>query len=129
MIQPMRPEDFILQDSGKRELFPSGMIRDLRDGKGRYDLITPFGLKRLALVYERGAKKYSDRNWERGSSYSRFADSALRHIIQFMLGMNDEDHLAQSAWNLFSIMHLQETHPEFDDMPNYSKENKDGNAI
>ena len=46
-----------------------------------------------------------------------FIDSAIRHIIQYTLGDKAEDHLAQAAWNLFSLMHLEITHSEFNDMP------------
>jgi hypothetical protein len=116
---PLFKSDFTVKDSGKREEFPSGMVRDVRDDKGRYDLITPFGLKRLALIYERGARKYAARNWEKGAPFSRFIDSALRHIEQFKAGMKDEDHLAHAAWNLMAVMHLQQTMPELDDMPHY----------
>jgi len=112
-------EEYVLRDSGQREYFSSGMARDIRNGKGRFDLISPIALWRLAQVYEKGAAKYSPRNWEKGTAFSRFIDSALRHIVQYMRGMRDEDHLAQAAWNLFSIMHLESTHPEFDDIPKY----------
>ena len=55
----------IVADSGKREGFATGMVRDTREGKGRFELITPIALRRLALVYEKGAAKYAARNWER----------------------------------------------------------------
>lgn len=45
-------------DSGVREEFATGSRRDSRDGKGRYDLIPPIPMKRLARHYENGAKKY-----------------------------------------------------------------------
>lgn len=112
---------FILKDSGKREQCPSGMVRDTQEGKGRFDLISPFALKRLAVIYEKGSYKYSDRNWEKGTNYGRFISSALRHITQYIMGWRDEDHLAQAAWNLFAIMHLEKTHPEFDNMPHYEE--------
>jgi len=113
-----------LKDSGKRRKFGSGAMRDDKRGKGRFDLISPFALLRLTHIYEKGAKKYEDRNWERGMPFSEFIDSALRHIIQYMMGMEDEDHLAQAAWNLFSIMHLEETKPKWDNLPHY-KQNKE----
>lgn len=112
---------FITKDSGKRETFPSGMVRDTRTGKGRYDLITPYGLKRLADVYERGAVKYSDRNWEQGAPFGRFLDSAMRHIQQYIMRDADEDHLAQATWNLMAVMHLERTHPELDDRPRWGE--------
>lgn len=98
---------FTMTDSGQREQFQTGAVRDAREGKGRYDLVSPFALHRLAQVYERGAVKYTDRNWERGIPLSRCLDSALRHINQYRMGMRDEDHLAHAAWNLFAAMHFE----------------------
>jgi hypothetical protein len=65
-------------------------------------------MRRLAQVYERGAKKYADRNWEKGMPIGRCLDSAIRHAFEYLEGMRDEDHLAQAAWNLFSAMHYEE---------------------
>lgn len=116
---------YVIHDSGTREEFPSGMVRDRREGKGRYDLISPFALRRLAGVYERGARKYADRNWEKGAPFGRFLDSALRHIQQYMVGKADEDHLAQAAWNLLCIMHFEELgRTDLDDRPKWEREVK-----
>ena len=115
-------DKFILKDSGKREEFKSGMVRDTRVGKGRYDLMSPFALERVAKIFEKGATKYGDRNWEKGAPFSRTLDSAIRHIMQYMMGMKEEDHLAQAAWNICAIMHLEKTKPWMDDMPHYLRE-------
>lgn len=115
-------KDFSLKDSGKREQHSGGAVRDVRVGKGRFDLITPFALMRIALVYEKGAKKYEDRNWEKGFPFSRVLDSAIRHIIQYMMGEDNEDHLAQAAWNLMALMHFEETKPGLNDMPHYRRQ-------
>lgn len=115
----MKSNDFEMKDSGARQEFETGAVRDLREGKGRYDLVSPFALKRLAIVYEKGAKKYADRNWEKGMPHTRYLDSAIRHLNQYLQGDTDEDHLGHAAWNVFAIMHMQETHPELDDRPNY----------
>lgn len=119
-----RDRKFVTKDSGKREKHPTGAVRDIQEGKGRYDLISPFAIKRIAGVYERGSEKYADRNWEKGFVFSRCLNSALRHIFQYMMGMRDEDHLAQAAWNLMALLHFEETHPELDDMPHYVNEDK-----
>ncbi len=111
--------EYVTKDSGARESFETGMVRDIRTGKGRFDLITPIGLRRLAQVYERGAAKYADRNWESGSPFGRFLDSAERHINDYKAGLRDEDHLAQAAWNLMAIMHLEKTKPELQDLQSY----------
>ena len=115
---------FELKDSGHRRKFKSGAVRDRAKGKGRYDLITPFALVRLADIYEKGAEKYDDRNWEKGMPFTVFIDSALRHIVQYLMGYDDEDHLGQAAWNLFAVMHLEQTKPELDDRPKWSKDEK-----
>lgn len=108
-------------DGGKRMSFGEGLAeREPADGKGHYDLITPFGIRRLAIWYELGAKKYADRNWEKGMPFSRYIDAAKRHLDKYIMGMTDEDHLAAAAWNILSIMHHEELgQMEFDDMPHY----------
>lgn len=49
---------------------------------------------------ENGAKKYEDRNWERGLPMSCFADSAIRHLEKAIAGYTDEDHWAAALWNV-----------------------------
>ena len=113
---------FELKDSGKREEFKSGAVRDTREGKGRFDLISPFFLKRLADVMEKGAVKYTARNWEKGMEFSRLLDSALRHINQFIQGLQDEDHLAQASFNLMAVIHFQDTKRKaLNDLPDYQQ--------
>lgn len=97
----------------------SGALRSDSSGKGRFDLLSPFALRRVALVCERGAEIYGDRNWEKGVPYHRFIDSALRHVSQYMMGMRDEDHVAQAVWNLMCILHFDATQPELFDLPSY----------
>ena len=75
--------------------------------------------------YENGSVKYTDRNWEKGMPFSRYVDSAKRHLDKFVMGMTDEDHLAAAAWNIFAIMHHQELGQfELDDMPHYERNQK-----
>lgn len=108
-----------ISDSGKREQFASGAIRECREGKGRYDLISPYALMRLARWYELGAKKYEDRNWEKGLPFSTCIDSLLRHAIKYLAGWTDEDHLAAVAWNAFALMHFEEEgRTDLMDLPN-----------
>jgi hypothetical protein len=101
----MEEKKFVVKDSGKRQEFETGSKRDTRDGKGRYDLVSTIALRRLALVYENGAKKYGDRNWEKGQPLMRYVDSAKRHLECLVAGEPTEDHAAQVAWNMFSYIH------------------------
>ena len=110
-----------IDDGGQRISYGEGKaIREPSAGKGRYDLITPFGIMRLAKWYELGSKKYADRNWEKGMPFSRYIDSAKRHIDKYIMGMTDEDHLAAAVWTLLAIIHPEELgQTELEDMPHY----------
>ena len=111
----------LINDSGSRISYGDGKaLREPTTGKGRYDLISPFGIDRIAKWYELGAQKYAARNWEKGMPFSRYVDSAKRHLNKYIMGMEDEDHLAAACWNLIAIMHHQELGEyEFDDLPHY----------
>lgn len=112
-----------IKDSGERSIFTSGAQRDLQSGKGRFDLIPDAALWELAKHYERGALKYSDRNWEKGMPMSRFIDSASRHLAEFKMGLVDEPHLVSALWNLIcaleTIIRIQNgiLPKELDDLP------------
>jgi hypothetical protein len=89
------------------------MVRDLQDGKARFDLLVPeVGmpydsqfLTRCAMLMTRGAEKYGFRNWEKADSpeeLARFRASALRHLMQYLMGETDEDHAAAVVFNLLA---------------------------
>jgi plasmid maintenance system antidote protein VapI len=99
--------DYILHDSGQRQEFSTGAHRDTQTGKGRFDLLPPGAIQRLARHFEKGALKYSPRNWEKGLPISRFLDSALRHTFSYMAGKDDEDHLVAAAWNLLAALETE----------------------
>ncbi len=96
-----------VKDSGERQEFDTGSQRDSREGKGRFDLISPIALLRIAQHFENGAEKYGDRNWEKGQPLSRYLDSAIRHIYAFLGGSRDEDHLAAASWNTMAAIHTE----------------------
>ena len=96
-----------LNDSGDRTPQHGGAVRDRAPAKGRYDLLSPFFLQDLAVLAEQGAAKYSERNWERGYSLALCLDSAQRHTNQLAMGMDDEDHALQAAWNLMAFIHIR----------------------
>lgn len=97
-----------VKDSGERREFATGSVRDVRSGKGRFDLIPPYSLLRLARHYENGAVKYGDRNWEKGQPIASYIDSMLRHGQDYLKGDRSEDHLAAVAWNAFAAMFTEE---------------------
>ena len=97
-----------IKDSGTRREFDTGAVRDMQEGKGRCDLLPPLALLRLAKHFEEGAKKYGERNWEKGIPISSFIDSALRHVFKYMAGKQDEDHLIAAVWNLIAAIETEE---------------------
>ncbi|WP_188067619.1 dATP/dGTP diphosphohydrolase domain-containing protein [Brevibacillus brevis] len=107
-----------IRDDGQHKTFGTGAKRDRALGKGRYDLLSPIAMRRIAQRSELGEIKYGDgRNWEKGMPISEFMDSALRHIFQYMAGDTQEDHLAAAAWNLNCAMHMEETMPKMQNIP------------
>lgn len=111
--------ELTIKDSGQRDTYQTGAVRDNHSGKGRFDLLSGQGILRLARWYELGAKKYSDRNWEKGMNISRYVDAAFRHLVKYMMGCDDEDHLAAVAWNVFAIMDHEDRLPQMQDLPGW----------
>ena len=101
-----------LEDSGNRSEYKTGAVRDIQTGKGRFDLLSPYALRRLAIHYERGAEKYGDSNWQKGIPTSHCFSSAVRHLFRWLAGDRKEDHLAAALWNICAIMHFEEVLPE-----------------
>ena len=85
----------------------TGSQRDSRNGKGRFDLLPPYAIKQVAMHFEHGAEKYSERNWERGQPLSWYMDSALRHIFSHLDGKRDEQHMVSAAWNLLAFIETE----------------------
>ena len=111
-------------DNGERiDYGKDAATREPASGKGRPDLISPYGLERLAKWYELGVQKYSERNWEKGMPFSRYTASMFRHLIAWMKKDKNEDHLAAIAWNAFALMHHQELDEDtqWDDIPEHNQ--------
>ena len=106
-----------MEDSGTRTTTPSGMQYEPKpDGSGRFDLIPPEPIKRLAVWYELGAKKYADNNWKKGQEWSLCLNSLERHLNKWKSGSKTEDHLAAVAWRAFTLMYYEIYHPEMCDI-------------
>jgi hypothetical protein len=115
-------KQFETKDSGERELFPSGSVRDSERDKPRYDLISPQALTRLALLMGRGALKYDSWNWSKGMNVSRLFSSAYRHLMQYYLNDKTEDHLSAVLFNVMAIIHFEEVGREdLNDLPKWKE--------
>jgi hypothetical protein len=112
-----------LKDSGARQDFGTGSVRDLGTGKGSYDLLQEYGIHAVAMQLERGKDKYGWRNWEKGQPLARYIESARRHLGYHMMGLRDEPHMAAAIWNLMCYVDTDariktgRLPQELDDMP------------
>ena len=115
-----------MRDSGKREAFETGAVRDSQDGKSRPDLISPFALDRVGHWLALGAEKYGPHNWQKGMDFSRVTASLFRHLVAFMKRDDTEDNLAAIIANASFLIAYEELIkrgllPEsLDDLPKYN---------
>ncbi len=97
-------KDFEVKDSGKRQTFSGGMVRDVTEGKTDFSLTLDGPMfERWAVHLTKGATKYEARNWMKASGleeYQRFKESAFRHFLQWYRGDVDEDHGAAVFFNI-----------------------------
>lgn len=101
--------EFEIKDSGARQQFSSGMMRDTTEGKTNF-LSVRFGpmLRRWADHLTKGRQKYPDPepgvpNWtlaEGVEEYLRAKESAARHFEQWLAGDRDEDHASAVFFNI-----------------------------
>jgi len=109
--------NIMIKDSGERHEYSTGAVRDLRTGKGRYDLLPWEAIHELALHCEEGAIKYGERNCEKGIPMHSLIDSAIRHLSCYMRGMDDEPHLRAAMWNVAFAIWMEKNKPEMQDIP------------
>jgi hypothetical protein len=105
-------------DSGARQEYDSGMVRDTETDKPRFDLLLPERLPyeeqmltRWAYLMARGADKYGARNWEKADGlpeFARYLSSAFRHFMQWYSGLADgEDHAAAVFFNIAAAEYVR----------------------
>ena len=97
----------VVDHGNPRETTGNGATRESNGGRGRFDLIPPYPLERLAVHYENGSKKYAPYNWTKGLPLESFINSAERHMNKFKQCDRSEDHLAAILWNVMGYMHTE----------------------
>ena len=107
---------FEVKDSGARQQFASGMVRDTQEGKTDYTraLDGPM-FKRWNDHLTKGATKYPDvrpgvPNWTLAAGneeLTRFKKSAMRHFIQWYRDEVDEDHASAVFFNINGAEHVK----------------------
>lgn len=101
------------------------------DDKLRYDLIPAYPLERLAEVYTIGAKKYDDRNWEKGFVWGRIFAAMMRHAWAWWRRrkkdpVDGQYHLSSVAWCAFALMEFEHTGRGHDDRPHSNATKMEG---
>lgn len=57
-----------------------------------------------SIHYEQGAEKYGERNWEKGLPIDCYINSAVRHLLKYIRGDDDEPHDRAFIWNILCCM-------------------------
>lgn len=130
----------IEEGKGRCDLMPLGVIGEWMDdyvlknindfietGNNEYLFtalqyeIAPVEIPKYALElskhFEQGAKKYGERNWEKGIPLSSYIDSAVRHYLKYLRGDDDENHFIAFIWNIVCAIWTNEHLPEMIDIP------------
>jgi len=107
----------MIKDSGNRTEFTTGAVRDIQTGKGDMVSMPAAALMRLSKHYEAGAAKYGRFNYQKGIPISSFINSGVRHLLCYLDGQSDEDHLSAAAFNILGAMQMEERNQEMQDLP------------
>lgn len=90
--------------------------------KVRMDLVPVYPLNEIAKVLTFGAKKYADRNWEKGLDYSRVYGALQRHSMAWYSGIDTDEetgisHLAHAGCCIMFLLEYENTKRGNDDRP------------
>lgn len=75
-----------------------------------------YGMIQVSKHYEEGAKKYGENNWQNGMPCHVYLDSAMRHLMKSIAGMDDEPHIRATCWNLLCYLWTKDNKPELFDL-------------
>lgn len=84
--------------------FKTGARRSKDVDEYRYDLISPFGLRALARVHKEG-EKHPRWNNEKGFPAHDYLNHIFDHLMKFMMGDRNENHMGKIMWGASQIEH------------------------
>ena len=117
-------------DDGGGEMIATSNDAIKNDGdKLRLDLLPVRPLLDVGKVLTFGAKKYSERNWEKGFAWSRPYAATLRHLFAWWSGETYDpetglNHLAHALCEIMFLLEFSYTHEEMDDRPKEGLKNE-----
>ena len=92
------------------------MAKALKGHKiARFDLIPWDCMWRVAERYGAGTELYADRGWEEGYEWGKAIAALHRHMAQFCMANEEEDHLAAVVFYALALMRFEESYLEGDD--------------
>lgn len=84
----------------------------------------PDEILEVSKHFEDGARKYGERNWEKGIPCHCYIDSAVRHYLKWFADYDDERHDRAFCWNLLCLAWTLKHRPECNDL--WGDDNRDG---
>ena len=104
------------------EFIRRGNVQDIYNAMGYFIEISGFKTIPKAILevskhYEDGARKYAERNWEKGIPCHCYVDSGIRHLLKWLDGWDDEPHDRAFLWNMLGLLWTVEHKPEMNDLP------------
>lgn len=83
-------------------------------------LLDRYALEQIANVLAFGAKKYAKHNWRKGLEYSRLLDAALRHLLAFADGEDNDpesglSHIAHAGCCVMFLLWMSKNRTDLDD--------------
>lgn len=91
--------------------FPTGAVR-VSSETPLYNNIPPSVLRRIALIFNEGAKHYGEDNWQKGLPWKDTYNHMVDHLMKYCEGSKEEDSLAKVAWGCIVQMWYDENNVE-----------------
>lgn len=107
-MEAVTPVEIFTRDKTQESQLGKETAARFDQGKPRYDLIPPYALHEIVLVYTYGCHKYDPDNWWKGMKWRKVIGPMLRHIFKWLRGEKYDPesglhHLAHAAWNAIAL--------------------------
>lgn len=105
----------------------SNIANKFDDGKDPWHLVPWDAVKGIVKVLGFGARKYSERNWEKGMDWSRCYGALTRHLTAWWQGEDKDSetgysHLWHAGCSLFFLIAYEERGVGKDDRPQLTEQ-------
>lgn len=91
----MSEEEIIINEKGGKQ----------HKVEGRFDLLPPFALDRIAKILETGAAKYGDWNWTKIPAQDHL-NHAINHLFKLVAGDTSEDHAGNAGCRILFLLDM-----------------------